>query len=805
VATITSNGTGGGNWSAGASWAGGVAPVLGTDDAIIAAGDTVTIDTTGLGCGTDPGALTDGLTINGTLKYAAGVNSALEVRGGITVASGGTFYDGTQLPIAYQHVLKVDCVDASDKYRLNISDGGIFKPYGTTVTTPWASLSGNVSSGQKVVATSEDISDWAVGDYVFLPTTTALQYSQGEIRIIQSIDTAYQFTVTANWTYTHLKNMETWMPDCACLNLSRNVRIEPSNTTYPFAIRNKSQTMANFNLKNTELRHMGTANTNRSLVFCNSDATPSHVPEAFGYVDGSTFHPGTGGYGKPGFYFSTYGSTGDNVTHSDNFFIGTYANEYLASCVNYCAPTLFERCVFAHQTGLYATYIRALQYLAGDVEGYKDCLFAGLYSGTAYVRDVSKLATYDNTNNVFQCCRYGIYIINNYQDFSGARVAGGQYGIRSAEGAINNPNMSGVHLKSSINDVYTSGHLYFDESYSHGVFDVGLRPAIGLHFHKLDGEAENHYSFLPYGNIASTKSTFASPRDIALVGMAAMLEPVDASNDLEYAFSIAAEDDKQISVTGRIRRTSAYNGATEPVINLTGVGMTTSTYTMSGGADQWELFSVSGLPTEDGVAKLTISCIGTAGYVYFDNLQVLAADVNTGDLNNWIDGQPAPMLFATKVDADQLAVSVADAVLRELIADHKAVAGSLAEFIDVTRTQTDKMNFSGDNIQARVADKGALNNPPSESIADYKADVSGLAPASEYDTAISDLQTDSTHLLKIIENKKELKKNGDVWELIIYDDDGTTPILNKEIKDADGNDITDLAAGTLAQELANSV
>lgn len=34
MATITSNGTGGGNWSSGASWSGGVAPGS-ADDAII--------------------------------------------------------------------------------------------------------------------------------------------------------------------------------------------------------------------------------------------------------------------------------------------------------------------------------------------------------------------------------------------------------------------------------------------------------------------------------------------------------------------------------------------------------------------------------------------------------------------------------------------------------------------------------------------------------------------------------------------------------------------------------------------------
>lgn len=64
---------------------------------------------------------------------------------------------------------------------------------------------------------------------------------------------------------------------------------------------------------------------------------------------------------------------------------------------------------------------------------------------------------------------------------------------------------------------------------------------------------------------------------------------------------------------------------------------------------------------------------------------------------------------------------------------------------------------------------------------------------------------DMAWMIKIITNKKELKKTGDVWSLIIYNDDNVTPILSKEIKDSSGNNITDLAAGVLAQELASSV
>lgn len=60
-------------------------------------------------------------------------------------------------------------------------------------------------------------------------------------------------------------------------------------------------------------------------------------------------------------------------------------------------------------------------------------------------------------------------------------------------------------------------------------------------------------------------------------------------------------------------------------------------------------------------------------------------------------------------------------------------------------------------------------------------------------------------LLKVIKNKKALVKTGLVWQLIIYDDDDTTPILTKDLKDPDGNNISDFEAGVLTVELKTSV
>lgn len=64
---------------------------------------------------------------------------------------------------------------------------------------------------------------------------------------------------------------------------------------------------------------------------------------------------------------------------------------------------------------------------------------------------------------------------------------------------------------------------------------------------------------------------------------------------------------------------------------------------------------------------------------------------------------------------------------------------------------------------------------------------------------------DGEFLIKIIKNKKSLAKNGATWEMTIYDDDDSTPILTKALKDKDLLEISDLVAGTLAAELATSV
>lgn len=63
---------------------------------------------------------------------------------------------------------------------------------------------------------------------------------------------------------------------------------------------------------------------------------------------------------------------------------------------------------------------------------------------------------------------------------------------------------------------------------------------------------------------------------------------------------------------------------------------------------------------------------------------------------------------------------------------------------------------------------------------------------------------DLTLLKKRCVNKKSLIKETGVWYFVVYDDDESTPIVKKALKDVDGLDVDDIVAGALGQEMMNS-
>jgi hypothetical protein len=70
---------------------------------------------------------------------------------------------------------------------------------------------------------------------------------------------------------------------------------------------------------------------------------------------------------------------------------------------------------------------------------------------------------------------------------------------------------------------------------------------------------------------------------------------------------------------------------------------------------------------------------------------------------------------------------------------------------------------------------------------------------------ISEDLGNSELLIQFVKNRKFLQKVGNTWYLVIRNSDDTADLVRKALKDKSGNDITDLAAGIMAEELASSV
>lgn len=159
---ISSNGTGGGNWSAAASWAGGVVPTI-LDDVTVVIGDTITLNTTGLIC--------NSLVVNS----GSTINASTTASSDITIETTGTFQSGSTTTIDLSSVPLITCTwylngaQSGDGY-VNWQDGVTSCVLKGANRTRRTRLNGAVAASATSM-TVVDATNWAIGDELWIGST----------------------------------------------------------------------------------------------------------------------------------------------------------------------------------------------------------------------------------------------------------------------------------------------------------------------------------------------------------------------------------------------------------------------------------------------------------------------------------------------------------------------------------------------------------------------------------------------------------------------------------------------------------
>lgn len=188
MAAIVSNGTGGGDWNAGATWAGGVVPGAGAADSVtIISGDTVslnitthanTVTTVTIDSG---GKLTVDAQFNTDAKFTgnwsvtgevefkktSGQDYELRIQGEFSIKSGGTLdMDSTSLAAGEQHILSCDSISDHSAF-VDAESGSTIVMSGRTKTER-TQLNGALTGASSTVITVDDDTGWEVGDEIVL-------------------------------------------------------------------------------------------------------------------------------------------------------------------------------------------------------------------------------------------------------------------------------------------------------------------------------------------------------------------------------------------------------------------------------------------------------------------------------------------------------------------------------------------------------------------------------------------------------------------------------------------------------------
>lgn len=565
----------------------------------------------------------------GILKASRSTNSQLTAKGNIQVEAGGEWdwgKSGDAVPNGITAVVKLNYSASitESKYGLVMASTGKFFSYGDSTKLLTTTLNGALIVG----ATSAVVTactGWAVGDIVCFEATGTAAYGKGETKAIATIDTG---TKTITWTgglsYAHA--------DGAVVdNHTQNVEF----VSYDIS--------------------SGTKHGYIDLTFANTASIGAINYTWFYHLGGTT----------PGLVLRTGGSNSPISSFTNN----TFTEHYYQAILTFLAQPSFDinSCHFYNTTAKNAGS-NAIFFYGGSRGSVTNCTFLKTTSSAVTNCGGSQGGVAITFNNclisggatgitigpgfgwVCNNCRFGAmnyYAVyhgyTNLMQFNNCTFGNATTPIPSVIGSASGG--SGYELfvdclfnyTSTFNASATSQYLtLFDNKYF--VANKNASPSV-----------QEIYTY--GGNFFRDNTTYkVGTNSVRYEGIASNV------NYATLTWGIVAPNGKPITVTGYLRKNSSYGSTTRPYVTLTGLGITTSTYTMTDVNDTWEQFTVSGTNNlgTDGVLTLTayFQSNSTSGYAYINGISAPTPQaVNTGELAYWQQGQPVQFIAANYVAA----------------------------------------------------------------------------------------------------------------------------------------------------------
>lgn len=692
MAAITSNGTGGGVWSAGASWTGAAVPAEG-DTVIIQNGDTITIDQN-ITVGADTATAAIDVASGGKLEVPSTVAAdyTLTCKGDLKNSSGGTLEIGTvanPIPAARIFTIKLN-------YSTTLAEGEFgLKNYGDMViqgdpariTVTKCMLNADAAADATGL-TSGVLTGWKDNDDIAIASTTRTwtEAENGKMNgaAVGTVLTVDGFGGAAGGVAN--AHSGTSPTQAEIINLTRNVKITSYNTTY------------------------------RGYVCCYSGST-SDVDYVEFYMIGynATYKHGieirtTAAAATNFAYCSVWGNAASNYP----FYIFTAQNIVIDNCVIYNTDEEFYVYGGANNSVTNTIILKITDYgfylRLGSSLTFNNNTVSSTSDYPIYVKDVVSFTSFNDTI-VHSCAQYVYFYIITSENFiiSNLKIyrsnSWGMYLRTAFDFTFNDLTLFGNNNYNMY--ISSSGPLTFDNLQSSG--DSSFATAYGLYLNNVSniliedsaiginsGIFTLHTSsdiYTSYYNAAILKNTFLrSANNVSNiqntpVGSHVQCEDFNqvqyadkawykygvverdsttkktntyatrfdylwaATDWLEYEVEIPVKDGESVVVSAWLRKNASYTSANRPKIKLSGMGITATEDQMSNVTDTWEKVTVSGTPTRTGLAKLTIMTyltnVGASAWVDFDATGVTQPVLNTLTGDFWADGHFSTILFDT--------------------------------------------------------------------------------------------------------------------------------------------------------------